>query len=736
MQSTTSATSSDTRTVPSFCRNCTAYCPIMVTVENGRAVKVAGDFEAPAYDGYTCPKGRDIPAQHNHPQRPLHCLARKANGQLAPMPSDTLLDEVARRIQEITRRHGPRSVAVYYGTGNVTNPVGSAMARAWLNALGSDLIFSAMAIDKPAANISLAMHGHWHAGARSFESCEAWMIVGANPVIAKSNGAPMNNPGQRLKEAVERGMKLIVIDPRRTETARRATHHLQAKPGEDATLLAGIVHIIIAEGLYDSAFVQANAEGFDALAAAVAPYTPEHVAARAGIAVEQLLDAARSFGRARRSGVICATGASFSPHNNLTFYLSLCLNTLCGGWAAEGEDAPYPNVLLPAFQPRAQPYAPFPVFAKGTMPATGFRESASGMPTAALPDEILKGGDKGIKALICLSGNPILSWPDQRKTEAALKSLELLVVMDLHMTATAKLAHYFVPAPHQLETAASTSRVESLKYVGAARGFTIPWAQYTAKVVERPAGSDLLEDASFFYRLGQRMGLKLTLSNTFGYRGHIENPSATFPLDMTREPSNEEFVEMTCAGSRIPLAEVQKYPHGHVFENVAMKVAGREASCTARLQLADPMMIAELAQVRREAPPELQAHQTHLLISRRINQVMNSVGHHVAEPADKSGYTPAHLHSADFKPLGLAPGDVAMVRSRHGAIQVKLQADDSLRPGVISVIHGFGGLLQDAAKNPGRSVTQLVDMDEADSISGIPRMSAIPVAIEAMAGTA
>lgn len=733
MQSTPSVTSSDKRTVPSFCRNCTAYCPIMVTVENGRAVKVAGDFEAPAYDGYTCPKGRDIPAQHNYPQRPLHCLARQDNGQLAHIPSDTLLDEVASRIQDIARHHGPRSVAVFYGTGNVTNPAGSAMARAWMNALGTDLLFSAMTIDKPAANISLAMHGHWHAGARSFESCNAWMIVGANPVIAKSNGAPMNNPGQRLKEAVERGIKLIVIDPRRTETARRATHHLQARPGEDATLLAGIVHIIIAEGLYDHAFVHANADGFDALAAAVAPYTPEHVAARADIPVEQFLEAARSFGRSGRSGVICATGASFSPHNNLTFYLGLCLNTLCGGWTAEGEDAPYPNVLLPAFQPRAQPYAPFPVFAKSSMPATGLRESAAGMPTAALPDEILQGGDKGIKALICLSGNPVLSWPDQRKTEAALKSLELLVVMDLHMTATAKLADYFVPAPHQLETAASTSRVEALKYVGAARGFTIPWAQYTPKVVERPAGSDLIEDASFFFRLGQRMGLQLTLTNTFGYRGHVENPSATFPLDMAHEPSNEELVEMTCTNSRIPLDEVKKHPHGHVFENVSMKVQAREASCTARLQLADPVMIEELAQVRCEAPLTFAPGQTHLLISRRINQVMNSVGHHVAESVDKSGYTPAYLHSDDFKPLGLAPGDVVTVRSKHGAIEVRVQTDDSLRPGVISVIHGFGGLLEDAAKNPGRSVTQLVSMDEADSISGIPRMSAIPVAIEATA---
>ena len=184
------------RTVPSFCRNCTAYCPILVTVEGGRAVKVEGDHAAPAYDGYTCPKGRDLPAQHNHASRLLHCMARGDDGRLARIPSRQLHDEVAHRLIELVRRYGPRSVAVFYGTGNVTNPAGSAMARAWTGALGADLTFSAMAIDKPAANISMALHGHWHAGAQSFESSDTWLIVGADqfdPItgIPRMSGIPV-----------------------------------------------------------------------------------------------------------------------------------------------------------------------------------------------------------------------------------------------------------------------------------------------------------------------------------------------------------------------------------------------------------------------------------------------------------------------------------------------------------------------------------------------------------------
>ena len=398
-----------THTVASVCRNRTTYCPILVTVQGRRAVKVSGDA-------------------------------------------------VAARVQGIVARHGLRAVAVCYGTGNVTNPAGSAMARSWLTALGFGRIFSAMAIGKPAASIALALHGHWHAGAQAFENASTWLLAGANPVIATSHGAPMINPAQRLKDAAEHGMKLIAIDLRRSESARRAHLHLQPVPGEDTALLAGLIHILPAEEWVDRAFMAQHAVGLVALREAVARFTPAWVAQRAGVPVGDLLEAARCFGRAPKGSVACATGASFSAHANLTFYLGLCLNTLCGRWAREGEDAPYPNVLLPAFQPRAQPYAPYPVFGKGRLRAHGLRESASGLPTAALADEILLGGDDGIKALICLGGNPVLSWPDQRKTEAALKSLDLLVVLDSRITATAALADYVVSVPLSLETAGSTTR--------------------------------------------------------------------------------------------------------------------------------------------------------------------------------------------------------------------------------------------------------------------------------------
>jgi anaerobic selenocysteine-containing dehydrogenase len=712
----------------SMCRNCTAYCPIVVTVEDGRPIKVVGDREAPAFGGYTCPKGRELPAQHGHPDRVLDCRARDSAGAWHPVESGEAIGRIAARIDAIRLQHGPRSVAVYYGTGNVTNCNGSAMARAWMSAIGSRMMFSAMAIDKPAANVSLALHGNWHAGTHPFEVSDTWMIVGANPVIAKSNGAPFNNPGLRLKEAANAGMNLIVIDPRRTETSQRAKLHLRPLPGQDAAILAAMIRIIIAEQLYDADFVAGNARGLAELTEAVAPFTTAHAAARAGLAQEEIIAAARLFAAGTRGGVVCATGPSFSTDSNLTFYLGLCLNTLCGRWVRAGETAPYPNVLLPAFTPRAQPYAPYPAVGSFPMRVHGLHDAASGLPTAALADEILEPGEGQVRALIVMGGNPMLSWPDQRKVERALRSLDLLVVLDHQMTPTARMADYVFGIPLGLETAGSTTRIEALKYVGASRGYSFPWAQYTDKIVDAPPGSDLVEDAEFFFRLGQAMGLQLNWTNSYGFGPHVETPPQVTPLDMSRVPTTEELLELTCNQSRVPLADVRRHPHGHVFP-IEVIVEPRASDCDALLELADETMMRDLARVACIAsapdPDEL------LLVSRRINTVMNSVGHGIAALGRGMDYAPAYLHPDDLGDRGLSAGDLVVLRSRSGEMIARVEGDDTLRRGIVAVIHGFDqALADDDPTARSRSVTALIDMSERDPISGIPRMSALPIRME------
>ena len=720
-----------TTVVPSFCRNCLAYCPILVTVEDGRAVKVTGDPDAPAFEGYTCPKGRALPAQHNDPARLLHCLAGDEAGAFRPIDSGQVVKDVARRVQDLLARYGPRCIAMYSGTGPVSHPVGAPLARAFFRAVGSRMMFSAATLDKPAEHTSVALHGNWQAGLQTFETSDTWMIVGANPVIARSNGGPLNNPGARLKEAVERGMKLIVVDPRRTETARRAHVHLQLRPGEDPTLLAGIIHILIAEELIDRDFIARHAQGLDALENAVRPFTPEYVAARAGVPQEFLLEAARTFGRGRRGGVVCSTGPSFATHSNLSYYLALCINTLCGRWVRAGERAPFPNVLLPAFTPRAQPWPPFPVESDRPMRVLGLSENASGLPTAALADEILLDGDGQVRALFCLGGNPVLAWPDQLKTEAALRKLELLVVLDYRLTATARFAHYVVPPPLSLELPATTQRVESLKYSGVSRGYPFPWAQYTPAVAQPPADSDLLDDGTFFFLLARQMGLALDWVNPRGQGPNLEGPTTTIPVDMDRPPTADEMVALSCRESRIPLDAVKAHPHGRVFD-LDVRVEPREAGCEARLELGAARMMAELMVLRNEDICAAHAAYPLRLICRRANNFMNSVGQSLSCLSGGESLPPAGLHPDDMVSHGLVRGDRLRIRSRHGWMLARAEPDASLRPGIVSVVHGFGdaATLDTAARcAASTSVNRLVDVLERDPITGIPRMTGIPVDI-------
>ena len=187
------------------------------------------------------------------------------------------------------------------------------------------------------SQIAQALHGHWLGGDIDFDEADSWILVGTNPVVTKATGIPGQNPAYRLRNAIKRGMKLIVIDPRVSQTAARATMHIQPRPGEDASILAGLINVIINENLCDTEFLAANVDGFGDLAAAVAPFTPEYVAERADIPAQQLIDAARLFVTAgpRPGQVHGATGLNFATHGNLTEYLCLALMTIVGSWQRE-----------------------------------------------------------------------------------------------------------------------------------------------------------------------------------------------------------------------------------------------------------------------------------------------------------------------------------------------------------------------------------------------------------------
>lgn len=704
-----------------ICRFCHSFCGVNVTLDGNRPVKVLGDIHNPMYHGYTCIKGRQLPEQHLHPER-LLVPQKKAGGSHRTVASAQALDEIAARLTQIIHDHGPRSVALYTGTYSFPYPAGAAMARAFMQAIGSPMSFTSGSIDQPGKPMAIAFHGRWHAGPQPFSDSDTWMLVGANPVVSKWGGIPQYNPGKRLHDALQRGMKLVVIDPRLTECARKAAVHLQCKPGEDPTILAGIAHLIIREGWYDHAFVDAESTGFQALEEVVAQFTPDYVSKRAEIPADKLMDAARIFAGGRRGMVTAGTGPNMAPRGTLTEYLVLVINTLCGRWVRAGEPMPNPFVLMPTRHGRAQAEPKPPAFGYGTkLRVRDLGDNAGGLSAAALADEILLGGEGQVKALFSVGGNPLVAWPDQLKTWDALRHIDLSVCLDIKMSATAKMSHYVLPPKLGLECPAISMPNEGVWFYGMSTGYPEPYAMYQPALIDPPSGSDLLEEWEVFFGLAQRMGLQLRLNGQ--------------ALDMDRDYTTDELFEILTAGSRIPLAEVKQYPHGHIFSDPDIRVLPKAAGCEEKLDIGNPLMLEELRTVRGEA---LTGHGgyagqmtfTHRLVSRRLNDVYNSSGRDIPKLVKNGRYNPAYMNPGDMERLGLHAGDVVEIASSRAKILGVVEEAEDIRPGVVSMAHAFGDAPTEDHKlfSIGSNTGRLTSVDEDyDPRTGMPVMSAIPV---------
>ncbi|MCE2873031.1 MAG: molybdopterin-dependent oxidoreductase [Xanthomonadales bacterium] len=711
--------------VTAICRFCHATCGMVATLEDGRVTRLIGDIDNPMYAGYSCVKGRNYHAFHESPSRLRAPLRRRSDGGFESASSAAVLDEIAVRTRDILDRHGPRSVAMYGGTFSHFCPAGVMLRESFMDAIGSPMRFSNATIDQPGKPISMALHGKWGAGPQDFADADVCMLVGANPLVSMWGGIPSFNPAKRLHEARQRGLKLIVIDPRRTESARKADLHLQCLPGQDVPLLAAMLNVIITEGLCDRAFIEAETEGFGALAAAVAPFTPERVAPRAGIEAGSIIEAARMFARAQRGNVTSGTGPSMAPHGVLMDYLVLALNTVCGRWIKAGERMPNRGVLFRQFSGVARAEKPRAATGFGeALRVRGLTDTAAGLPTAALAEEILTPGEGQVKALFVVGGNPLLSWPNQAKTRRALESLELLVVVDPMLSETARHAHYVIGPRFGFESPAITFGNEGITVYGLSLGYPEPYAQYQPQLIEPPAGSDVLEDWRIFYELGRRMGYPLA------FRGQ--------PFDMSTPPTTDGLLSQFVARSRVPLEEIKRHPHGAVFPDAKPFAEPRDAEWPHRLQLAAPVMIAELqgiaAQVSSATATSAVAPLMGdeggglrlLMVSRREHALYNSVAHDLPALRRRLPHNPAHLNPVDAARLGVVDGATVEIASSVGRIRAVAHLAPDVREGVVSIAHGFA----DAC-----TAALIDDATDYEALSGLPRMSALPVTVRPAAAT-
>jgi anaerobic selenocysteine-containing dehydrogenase len=698
----------------SFCRFCHAVCGIEVDVEDGRAVAVRGDRDHVVSQGYLCVKGRELIEQHTHPSRLRGAKKRTADGDFADIASEAAMDEVAARLGELIARDGPGSIAVYSGTHGLFSAA-KPLVVAWTEAIGTPWYFTPNTIDQPSQQTALARHGFWKGGVHRFADADVMLFVGNNPGVSafsRDGGPPYANAFKYLRDARRRGMRIIAIDPRRTELARSADLHLQVRPGEDPTLLAGMVRVILEEGLHDRAFVDAHVAGVEELRAAVADYTLDYVAARTGVPAAQVASAARLFATGPRGTAMTCTGVNMAPRPDVTQHLVVVLNSLCGRFGRAGDPVHNPGVLQKPRTLRAEVIPPKDLW--GTGPRSRFRglgRFGVEMPINVFADEVLTPGEGQIKALVCVGGNPAVAFPDQRKVVAALRALELTIVLDVSMTATARLAHYVFGCKLSLEKPGTSRTAEAQ--------LDVPFAQYTPAIV-RP-DFDVIEEWEFFWGLAHRMRTPLRLEQG--------------ALDIDRKPTSDEYLDLTHREARVPLAEVRKYPGGRVFEPAEpVRVApARPDRADARMHAAPAAVIEQLRAIRAEEPCD--DGFAFRLISRRMLDLYNSTGDHLPGLRRHYPYNPAFMHPSDLARLGVRPGDVVRIDSEHDFIYGVAESTREVQPGVVSMAHARGGEPErDAAVRAiGSTTGRLVSVERNfEPISGIPRQSAIPVNVRAL----
>jgi len=722
-----------------ICRYCAVSCGVFMEIEDGQVKSLIGDKDNPAYHGYTCKKGRDLPAHLYHPERLLQPQRALGGGAFEPVSNAEAIPEIARRLEAIIAEHGPESVALYSGTYALGPPV-SMLTDSFMHAIGSRMSFGCGTIDQPGKIIAPALHGRWRGGEIAFGEADAWLFLGTNPMVSKLGGLPTINPGWHLTRAMKRGIQLIVIDPRRTETAKKAKIHLQPRPGEDASILAGMIRIVLAEGLHDQAFVDEYARNLDALREAVEPYTPEVVAERADIAAEDLQEATRLFASAAKAGANAGTGPNMAPRGMLTEYLLSCLITLCGFRPRAGDRVPNPGVLVPRGPRRAQAIPPRPAW--GYPPLLRFHDmtnTACGLPTAILPHEMLKEGKGQVRALICMGGNPMAAWPDQITTRKALESLDLLVVLDPKITQTGKLADFILPPKLVPEIPAFSYDIEELEGMGPGWGYPLPYAAYKEALIDPPEGSDLIEDWEFFYGVARELGLQLTAC-TGRMRIEGDPPMRFFPLDMENRPTTDELFEMLTTDARIPLSEVKKYEAGHVFEVEDAVVLPRDPDDEGFLELGDAVMIGQLAHAASDAVEGDSAFPFRL-VNRRQADTLNSQGRDQAKLCRERPHNPLHIHPDDMAALEVEAGTLVTITSRRATIYAFAVPEVELRRGVVSMSHAYGidvgeldpeskeGAPQPYSMGGHTGALASADLDYIEPFTGIPRMSAIPVHI-------
>ena len=698
------------------CELCEATCGLRIETEGDRVVSIRGDHEDPFSRGHICPKAVALRDLHEDPDRLRTPMRKTDRGDFEPVGWDEALDAVADRLHRIQKSDGRDAVAVYLGNPIIHNLGAMMYAPPYVAALGTRNRYSASSVDThPAFFANYMAFGHQFLGpVPDVDNTDLMVLLGSNPLV--SNGSLMTAPGvrDRLTEIARRGGRVVLVDPRRTETAKAVDEHLFIRPGTDAFLLAALVRCAIERGAKLGAHEIRN---LDRLARLLEPFEPGDCARRCGVELEVIERLAGELLDTERAIVHGRIGVCLQEFGGLASFLIHALNVVCGNFDKVG------GVLFA--KPALDTVYPPPGIGVGNGSYDRYRSRVRGwpelggeLPIATLAAEILEGGEGQVRGLLTFAGNPVLSTPNGRELDRALESLDFMASIDFYINETTRHADYILPPVSALQR----SHYDAFLYVFAVRNV----ANFSDPVF--PKGDGERHDWEIFAGLHRRLlsrrrrYLRAAGNRLLGAMGPERllgvglrmGPHGLFRggLSLRRLRANPHGVDL---GALEP-SGLERLPRGHRYIDLAP----------------DPIAadLERLAAALGGEPPEL------VLIGRRQLRNDNSWLHNAPRMMKGKSRCTLLIHPEDAGKRGIADGDEVEVTSRVGSERIVAELSDEMMVGVVSIPHGFGhnraGIrLSVAREHPGISVNDLTDDEFVDPLTGAAALNGVPVEVTA-----
>ena len=754
MTSTTS-----TRTAFRTCPLCEASCGLEITLrpdgEGGEEVqRIRGDQLDVFSKGFLCPKGSTLKHLHEDPDR-LRTPMVKRDGTHVAVSWDEAWEVVAAGLGGVIERTGRESLAAYVGNPTAHSLSAMLFSRVLLTGLGTRHRFSASTVDQMPRHVASGyVFGSPVAIAvPDLDRTDHLVILGANPYA--SNGSVCTAPDfpGRIEAIQARGGKVVVVDPRLSRTAEQADQWVSIRPGTDAFLLAAMANTMLTEGLADPGeHIAAHLGGLDEITVALAPFTAEFAATVTGVDAATIRTMARELATAPSAAVYGRIGTTTTEFGSTASWLIDVVNILSGNLDRPGGSM-FPTPVAGGATTRGKPGSGrgFSV-GRGHSRVSGHPEVMGEYPVGVLSEEIETPGDGQIRALVTLAGNPVLSTPNSERLAGALDQLDFMVSIDLYLNETTRHADVILPPPSQLQR----GHYDLLLLQFAVRNV----ANYSPPVLPLDDGQpDEWEIIAKLTAIAQGFGVDVdpSVADDLSIDGLVRSAVKDEYSAVGGRDAAELLAELNASGRRGPermldfmlrtgpfgdgfgadpdgtsLDDLLANPHGRDFGPLVPRVPEVLRTPSGRIELAPEPLVADL--VRLHASADEFAARGLVLVGRRHLRSNNSWMHNVEVLVKGKPRCTLQVHPDDAVELGLVDGGAAKVTSRVGSVQAPVEVTEAIRPGVVSLPHGWGhdlpgAKLRVAAEHAGVNSNTLSDDEAFDPLSGTSVLNGIPVTV-------